>query len=758
MYLPRMRFLAGFLFCAVCLMAAPAQTPADSNGPERGLVQLESWSWSAAGEDEGPEVLDSKEWKTLEQMRDFAGLLPGDFGYIWIKTEFEVPEGLKNIPLGFYLGRISMVDQTWLNGQLIGASGRLPPDFFSAWNKSRFYTAPAGILHADGKNVLAVKIWLGGEGGVLGSPSFGDLQSAERHWEFEDLINSSLNEAISFILAIFSLYFLWLYIKRRKAKENLFYALTSFLFACYLSNFWFFRMPVSASVSYLDFQRFVFCSLYLSGAALSAFIALFLRQKPPKWAIIGLTVSCVSSSAVIFFMPTYAALYKTHMLTHAIGILFPLFFIIYSLIKALKFRSRDALILLAGISPVVFASVFDAFIISHIKTAESVYLGGYGFPLFLIITLFILAGRFADVSNEAEALSGSLETKVRERTDTLAHVVGEVKDTAADVNERVDSLSHTIGRSEEISRGIDTSSREIQQAARLQVESLSTGVSDVQEIKSEMERVVALTRNFGSVFAELLSSTEKRLEAIRGLESKSKTLLGQLDTLSKGMKAATLSVNDMAKAVASIRSNISDISKVSAVIEDLANQTNLLSFNAAVQAAHAGEYGKGFAVVAHEMKQLSAETQSNVGRTSTSIEHAEELATKADELRKVMVQNLGQVDSSFEGVHSFYGEIDKMLDEEADANEELASRLGSLGRDMDDIIHTLATQMGKVEKTADAFDFIKKQADGIGGATADQSGTISELVTTINKVAETMETTRGSMEKLKAAMGKVDGK
>ncbi len=78
-------------------------------------------------------------------------------GYAWYRKKFRVPSELKST--GFYLnlGYVDDVDQTFVNGHLIGVSGGFPPEFVTAYSAERKYFVPKEILK-DGENLIAVRV------------------------------------------------------------------------------------------------------------------------------------------------------------------------------------------------------------------------------------------------------------------------------------------------------------------------------------------------------------------------------------------------------------------------------------------------------------------------------------------------------------------------------------------------------------------------------------------------------------------------
>jgi hypothetical protein len=89
-------------------------------------------------------------------------------GYAWYRTNFTV-DFKDNEPLYLELGRIDDCDEVYVNGKLIGATGGMPPNYFTAYNVNRIYLVPTEYLNRDKANLIAVRVYdEGGAGGILG--------------------------------------------------------------------------------------------------------------------------------------------------------------------------------------------------------------------------------------------------------------------------------------------------------------------------------------------------------------------------------------------------------------------------------------------------------------------------------------------------------------------------------------------------------------------------------------------------------------
>ena len=89
-------------------------------------------------------------------------------GYAWYRKTFKAGDLPDNTTLYLMLGRIDDVDEVYLNGKLIGKSGKFPPDFESAYNRTRKYIVPFNSFIKDGDNLIAVRVYDSyNEGGIV---------------------------------------------------------------------------------------------------------------------------------------------------------------------------------------------------------------------------------------------------------------------------------------------------------------------------------------------------------------------------------------------------------------------------------------------------------------------------------------------------------------------------------------------------------------------------------------------------------------
>lgn len=162
-----------FKFCTIlfCLIILGSTANAEDL---RKVVSLSgTWKFSIGDDNKwASPSYDDSDWDQLtvpeywenEGYRDYNG-------YAWYRKKFKVYDIPSNTPIYLMLGQIDDADVVYLNGKEIGRSGKFPPDFETAYNRTRKYLIPAGALIENGENVLCIKVYDSiQDGGITSGP------------------------------------------------------------------------------------------------------------------------------------------------------------------------------------------------------------------------------------------------------------------------------------------------------------------------------------------------------------------------------------------------------------------------------------------------------------------------------------------------------------------------------------------------------------------------------------------------------------
>ena len=245
-----------------------------------------------------------------------------------------------------------------------------------------------------------------------------------------------------------------------------------------------------------------------------------------------------------------------------------------------------------------------------------------GIAMMLMIILAILFTRSITVPLDqavqaAEAVArGDLTKDIEiQGNDEPARLLQALKNMQGKLRETIKSISHSSSQlasaAEELNAVTEDSTRGLHQQ-NSEIEQAATAVNEMTAAVDEVARNAVATSE---------ASRDSDRTAKRGREQVIKTV-GAIDALAADVTGTAVQVEELA-------SKVNEIGRVLDVIRALAEQTNLLALNAAIEAARAGEAGRGFAVVADEVRALAHRTQQSTQEIEQMISGIQQGAGRA---------------------------------------------------------------------------------------------------------------------------------
>lgn len=483
---------------------------------------------------------------------------------------------------------------------------------------------------------------------------------------------------------------------------------------------------------------------YFSFATVSIPVILYFYDLYKKYIPKILVIVWVAEGALygILTLVTKGTFFGLFLTAHQIVCLLEAGYLLYLVIRLIYKKEKEALFIAAGFVALMITSVIDILAVMGIIRAPDTI--PYGFLFFLLMQ----AVSFARVFNFEKQKSDFMRDKVIDSSDQLNMFIAEIKKVIEDLTNEDTVLTSNMRSAQSYFDKISSYIQLVLEEIASQKTSLIDSDNNTHHLNTFLDSLDTQITQQSEKSKDAMDKLTDLIQNTKLLTEKFKVIQDNFMNIFKANEVGKTNFSKMTKTISDITARSAVLLETNQLITQVAEQTDMLAMNAAIEAAHAGEAGKGFAVVAEEIRNLAERSSSESDSTGKIIKQITASIDEAASSADVLAQSFADISDKVTGfehmlaeIATFIGHTDAHTARMEQTLKEVLEEMATLKDENSRIIETRENTISSLGRLTSATEKVNAEIDSM-------VDNITNLIRIFAKTAESQEQTRAIITRL----------